>query len=204
MRRMLKVRAVSALIVGVLAAVVVLAPVSASAIPAPNQAIYRFYNQSTGAHFYTNSVAERDHVIATWPTLFTYEGPAFYVYDDMILNPAPASASGVSLAPSTPVYRFFNKLNGSHFYTMSAEEADMVLAKFPGVFSYDGVGFNAYSEPAEYMPLQPVYRFYNLKNGSHFYTISPEEKALVQLYYGDTYRFEGVAFYAFSLYGIRS
>lgn len=197
MRRILRVRAVAALIVGVLLAAAVVAPVSASAIAAPTQAIYRFYNQSTGSHFYTNSVAERDHVIATWPTLFTYEGPAFYVYDESYFEPV-ATASGFAPLPASPVYRFFNKLNGSHFYTISAEEADMVLAKFPGTFSYDGVGFNAYGEAAEYMPLMPVYRFYNMENGSHFYTISPEEKALVQLYYGATYRFEGVAFYAFS------
>jgi hypothetical protein len=43
-----------------------------------------------------------------------------------------------------------------------------------------------------------------MENGSHFYTISPEEKALVLLYYGDTYRFEGVAFYAFSWYMVAS
>ncbi|MDO8847865.1 MAG: hypothetical protein Q7W51_05720 [Coriobacteriia bacterium] len=199
MRRILRFRAVAALIVGVLLAAAVVAPISASAIPAPNQAIYRFYNQGTGAHFYTNSVAERDHVIATWPMLFTYEGVAFYVYDEsMFLE--EASASGVSLLPTSPVYRFFNKLNGSHFYTLSAEEADMVIAKFPGTFSYDGVGFSAYSAPVEYMPLMPVYRFYNTENGSHFYTISPDEKALVLLYYGGKYRFEGVAFYAMSGY----
>ena len=204
MRRILRVRAVAALIVGVLLAAAVISPAVASAIPAPTQAIYRFYNQSTGAHFYTNSVAERDHVIATWPTLFTYEGPAFYVYDESLFE-VPVSPAGVGpVLPSAPIYRFFNKLNGSHFYTMSAEERDMVIAKYAGTFSYDGVGFNAYPEAVEYMPLMPVYRFYNMENGSHFYTISPEEKALVLLYYGDTYRFEGVAFYAFSWYMVAS
>ncbi len=200
MRRMLRARAVAALIVGVLLAAAVLAPVSASAIPAPTQAIYRFYNQGSGAHFYTASAEERDMVMATWPTLFTYEGPAFYVYDESVYE--NTSASGVIPLPDAPVYRFFNKLNGSHFYTISAQEADRVIAMFPGTFSYDGVGFSAYSEPSEYMPLMPVYRFYNLENGSHFYTISPDEKALVQLYYADLYRFEGVAFYAIGWYGI--
>lgn len=197
MRRMRNARAVSALVVGVLVAAV-LAPVSAAAIPAPTQAIYRFYNQNTGSHFYTGSAAERDHVMATWSALFTYEGPAFYVYDETLVP----DAVDASALPASPVHRFFNMVNGSHFYTISAEEADTVKAKYPGVFRYDGPGFSAYTTPMQHTPLMPVYRFYNIENGSHFYTISPEEKALVQLYYGGTYRFEGVAFYAFSWFGI--
>ena len=86
MRRILRVRTVAALIIGVLVAAAVMAPAVASAIPAPTQAIYRFYNQSTGAHFYTASAAERDHVMATWPELFTYEGPAFFVYDESMFE----------------------------------------------------------------------------------------------------------------------
>jgi hypothetical protein len=38
----------------------------AAAAPSPGTlSIYRFYNTQTGAHFYTASVAERDHVLAT-------------------------------------------------------------------------------------------------------------------------------------------
>ena len=198
MRGIRRVRAVGAVIVILLAAALI-APVTASAIPAPTITVYRFYNQSTGTHFYTASVDERDYVMATWPDLFTYEGPAFYLYSDAI-DQARIEPQGVSLAPTTPVHRFFNVKNGSHFYTISADEAAMVLAKYPEVFRYDGVGFNAYLEQTEYLPLQPVHRFYNLKNGAHFYTISAEEKSLVQLYYADTYRYEGVAFYAMGVF----
>ncbi len=42
-------------------------------------ALFRFFNSTTGAHFYTISVDERDHVRATLPQ-FAYEGVAFYVY----------------------------------------------------------------------------------------------------------------------------
>ena len=49
--------------------------------------------------------------------------------------------------PASPVYRFFNKLNGSHFYTISAEEADRLRSTDPVKFPYDGVGFMAYMGP---------------------------------------------------------
>jgi len=40
--------------------------------------VFRFYNGDTGAHFYTASIEERDHVLATWAQ-FAYEGAVFYV-----------------------------------------------------------------------------------------------------------------------------
>lgn len=172
----------------------VLATVMAVAAPAFGQignevTIYRFYNQGTATHFYTASVEERDMVIATWPTVFTYEGPAFMIFEEGWFPPEfePARA---------PVYRFFNKVTKSHFYTISLEEANLVIGKYPAVYTYDGVGFEAYTESNEYVSLSPVYRFYNLNNGSHFYTASAVEKAIVQIQYRDTYRYEGVAFFA--------
>ena len=40
-----------------------------------------------------------------------------------------------------------------------------------------------------------VYRFYNMKNGSHFYTASVNEKNAVIAKWSSTYRYEGVAWY---------
>jgi len=50
--------------------------------------VYRFYNKATGSHFYTASPAERDKVIATYPS-FVYEGVAFYVYPAASATVAP-------------------------------------------------------------------------------------------------------------------
>ena len=85
--------------------------------------VYRFYNPGAGAHFYTDSAAERDHVIATWPTIFSYEGVAYKV------NP---------FNNYQPLYRFYKPGSGSHFYTASVAERDHVLATWPGIYSYDG------------------------------------------------------------------
>ena len=41
--------------------------------------IYRFYNATTGAHFYTISAAERDFVIQVH-TDFRYEGPMYHAW----------------------------------------------------------------------------------------------------------------------------
>ncbi len=43
----------------------------------------------------------------------------------------------------TPLYRFYNKKNGSHFYTASeSEKANVRLAKLSGTYSYDGPAYN--------------------------------------------------------------
>jgi hypothetical protein len=41
-------------------------------------AVWRFYNKSTGSHFYTYSQVERDNVIATLAGTYKYEGVAFW------------------------------------------------------------------------------------------------------------------------------
>jgi len=50
-----------------------------SAGPDARTPLFRFYNTTTGAHFYTTSTTERETVLATYPQ-FVYEGVAFYVY----------------------------------------------------------------------------------------------------------------------------
>ncbi|MFQ3573077.1 MAG: trypsin-like peptidase domain-containing protein [Thermodesulfovibrionales bacterium] len=47
--------------------------------PSVRSPVYRFFNTSTGTHFYTISTAERDHVRNTYPQ-FRYEGEAFYAF----------------------------------------------------------------------------------------------------------------------------
>ena len=44
-------------------------------------------------------------------------------------------------------------------------------------------------------PPMPVYRFYNIRTGVHFYTASEAEKSSVVARLGTIYRLEGVAFY---------
>ena len=140
--------------------------------------IYRFFNNTSSSHFYTDSIAEADMIIATWPNIYTFEGTAYHT------NPA---------TNTQPLYRFFCTRTGSHFYTASLEEADMVIATWPHIYAYEGP---SYKVSAVLVPNSTaVYRFVNLKNSSHFYTASAEERDAVKTHLSATYLYEGPAFW---------
>ncbi|MGV8082048.1 MAG: S8 family serine peptidase [Coriobacteriia bacterium] len=144
------------------------------------QTIWRFYNKVNGSHFYTASAEERDIVLARWPNIYTFEGSAYTINTS---NPANSSA----------LYRFYNRKNGSHFYTVSVGERDTVISRWPNVYTYEGPVYNVCASPVT--GGTAVYRFYNRKNGSHFYTVSEEELEIVLTRWPDVYTFEGAAFW---------
>ncbi len=41
--------------------------------------VYRFFRYDTGSHFYTADPAERDKVKTLWPTIYRYEGEAYWL-----------------------------------------------------------------------------------------------------------------------------
>jgi lysyl endopeptidase len=146
----------------------------------PRVPVHRFYNFATGAHFYTPIAAERDYVLANFPS-YAYEGLAFYAYDTQVTG-------------SYPVYRLYNRNNRRHFYTMAKNERDSVLASLPEVTD-EGIAW--YAQWGSSSTASPMYRFYNPVKGSHFYTLSEAEKAIV-LRDQPTFILEGVAYYAWA------
>jgi hypothetical protein len=140
--------------------------------------VFRFYNTKAGTHFYTNSLPEKKHILATWPDIFTYEGIAYCT------DPA---------TELYPLYRFYNRTNGSHFYTASPDEADHVIATWPTIYQYDGPTYAV--TPFPVAGKTPVYRFYNRTNGSHFYTASAAEADHVIATWPNIYTYEGIAFW---------
>lgn len=143
-------------------------------------AVYRFYNAKTGAHFYTASASERDFVIQTYPD-FSYENIAFYAYAD--------ASSG-----KDPVFRFYNPTSGAHFYSGSVTERDFVIANFPE-FKYEVVSW--YAQAGAGNGASPIYRFYNATTGAHFYTISAAERDFV-IQVHKAFRYEGPMYYAWT------
>lgn len=140
-------------------------------------AVYRFFNQETGAHFYTASAAERDRVISELDQ-FAFEGPSFGF--------APSDDPAAE-----PVFRFFNEETGVHFYTISEPERDFILSTLPR-FQFEGEAYGAYEAPVE--GTIPLYRFFNNETGTHFYTPSASERDAVV----DTlpqFEPEGIAYY---------
>ena len=95
---------------------------------------------------------------------------------------------------TTPVYRFYNSQTGTHFYTMSEQEKDHVIATYP-VFVYEGARYYAPAESAA--GRMPLYRFFNTSTGAHFYTTSAEERDHVARTW-PWFAFEGTSYYVFA------
>lgn len=139
--------------------------------------VHRFFNNATGAHFFTVSNTEANAVRVGLPS-FEDEGLAY--------RTAVAGATG-----TTDVYRFYNTATGFHFYTANPVERDAILKTLP-TFQYEGVGYQAYG--ADSGPQEELYRFFNTATGAHLFTTSEQERdAIIATL--PTFVFEGIAFY---------
>ncbi len=144
------------------------------------RAIYRFWHTQNGSHFFTGSVAERNHVINTNPIL-NYEGIAFYAY--------PSAGAGFEA-----VHRFYNGSRGAHFYTISAAERNHVQATLPG-YAYEGEAW--YARTVQEGGSAPLYRFFKPETGTHFYTTSAAERDHIRNNLPN-YEYEGIGYYVWS------
>jgi hypothetical protein len=99
--------------------------------------VYRFWIEKYLHHFYTISENEKNDVIAKWPDVWKDLTIAFYAY--------PPPAPGTSPVPGTlPVYRFWNEKYTGHFYTISENEKNDVIAKWPDIWKDLTIAFYAY------------------------------------------------------------
>lgn len=109
----------------------------------------------------------------------------------------------ISIIPSScdsycvPVYRFYNIKNGAHFYTTTENEKRDVLDyadyRFEGIVSY------AKDYRTTLPGMIPVYRFYNFKQGVHFYTANQAEATNVNNNMTSTFRYEGIAYQTYAV-----
>ena len=83
------------------------------------------------------------------------------------------------------IYRSFDPITGSHFYTSSPFENN--LATKQSNYRFEQVEMLSNGD-------SPIYRFYNPANNDHFYTANSSEKDLLIDNYTSGYKFEGVAF----------
>jgi predicted Zn-dependent protease len=142
--------------------------------------VYRFFDDTTGVHFYSASEAERNTLIQTRPDLI-YEGIGLEAVDSPSTDPA-----------AVPVYRFFSVTNGTHFYSISAAERDNLLATRSDL-TFEGTAF--YEHAVAQTGDTPVYRFFDVTDGTHFYTASASERASILATRPDLHA-EGIGFYA--------
>lgn len=90
--------------------------------------VHRFYNFNKGFHFYTANQSEATLINDSLYSSFRYEGVAYYSY----LTPEVGTV---------PNHRFYNKINGSHFYTTNQAEATYVNDSLYNTYKYEGVAW---------------------------------------------------------------
>jgi lysyl endopeptidase len=50
-------------------------------------------------------------------------------------------------AGATAMYRFYNRLTETHFYTINSAERDAILRTSSATFNYDGIAYYAWTGP---------------------------------------------------------
>lgn len=162
----------------------------------PNNAlnpIMRFYNPRDNAFFYTESVDEKNLILANsdaanppsirWP--YIYQGSTY--------------SSAHSYSGAVPLHRFYNYRTGHHFFTASTDELEYVnqnIRDSNWPFAYEGVAFQVYlKDPTPgFNGLEtPVFRLYSYPLNRHFFTASQAEASL--LVNTGEWDYEGIGFY---------
>ena len=77
--------------------------------------------------------------------------------------------------------------------TASEDEKNNVVATLFSTFRFEGVAYHVNAANPDNDA--PLYRFYNFKQGVHFYTASEDEKNNVLATLSSAFRFEGVAYH---------
>ena len=112
--------------------------------------------------------------------------------------------SDVSDSASHAAHRFYNTKDKAFFYTTSTDEKNnILLSSSPNAsaladtswpYVYQGATF---AKAHSYMNSTPLYRFYNVETGHHFFTASGQEAAMIRAKSESgewPFNFEGVAF----------
>ena len=153
--------------------------------PSTVGAVYRFFDNKFGTHFFTSDVGERNTVLATRSADLIQETNGFG-------DVAQTSTSAVS------VYRFFDTTFGTHFFTANAGERDTILNTRPDLTYEPNSTF--YEHSAQQSGDTAVYRLFDTKTGTQFLTGNTSEYNGLTTAGAATYRAdlrsEGVAFYA--------
>jgi len=147
--------------------------------------IYRFWSPLHSRHFYTIDEAERNKLLDSYSSVWTYEGIVYHA---------------VSLAGelnAMPVHRFWSPTLNAHFYTISAGERDKLISQYSNVWTYEGAVFCAFPAGQQPADTYPVYRFWSDTLNCHFYTITEAEKDKLIAQYAHTWTYEGIVWYGY-------
>lgn len=145
--------------------------------------VFRFFDKNFGTHFYTSDPNEEQTILKTRPDLVP-EGPGGVGLQ--AISPTSGDPN------AAPVYRFFDTLHGTHFFTASASERDNIINTRPDlIFEPNSIFYeHTQAEPGDIA----VYRFFDKVFGTHFYTDDPTERATILQTRPDLVS-EGIGFY---------
>ena len=132
-------------------------------------------------------------------TVRAYNGTYWGDWTTITATISPASMSMGMSKPMTAgaeisIYRFFNTADGTHFFTASATEAASISATRTDL-AYEGVGLSGYATADASPSSEAVFRFFDMTDGTHFYTASTSERDALQAAPSSNMTFEGTAFY---------
>jgi len=159
--------------------------VAQAAAPAGTVPVHRFMsNANNEMHVYTIDAAEVAKLTSTLAWAYTDEGIAYYAPDG-------------SDSRAVPVYRFWSKITGAHFFTISVAEKNKIETQLAYAWASEGPVFYAYPEGSQPAGTSPVYRFWSAAAGCHFFTMSTTERDKLKTTYAYRWSDEGIAWYAY-------
>jgi hypothetical protein len=135
--------------------------------------------RTPAGYFFTTNQAEIDTITSLYPS---------WVQEGVAMHGSSQTNWGL-----LPVYRFRNKITGTHLYTISEAEKQTIIDSYSTYFEMEGVAW--YSSPMAGTGFSPVYRFRNITNGSYLWTASEAEKNAILANYSAIFTLEGVAFH---------
>jgi hypothetical protein len=163
---------------------------SSSALDQQEAPVYRFYSPLYNDHFYTMNASECAGILSHYPTsVWSYEGVAYNAFSSQ-------------QAGTVALYRFWSPVYKGHFLTADASESASVQAKYPTIWSFEGVDFYVYPEDLTTVSSPPaasdtveVARFWSAAYGQHFYSVDPIEIAYLKTHYpSNIWNYEGFNF----------
>lgn len=138
--------------------------------PAP-QRMYRAYNTVADQHFYATSLGE-------------YQVAVQAGYRDESTGPGGFQTLTTLANGALPVHRLYNLQTGNHYYTVDANERDVLLSINPPPATGNDSRTTGWryekDEGYVYLASQAgtteIFRLYNASNGDHLYTENPAER----------------------------
>ncbi|MCC0175804.1 hypothetical protein I4641_02260 [Waterburya agarophytonicola K14] len=95
-----------------------------------------------------------------------------------------------------PIYRFFIRDQGVHFYTPSEVERDSIIENLPR-YEFEGEAYVGVPQDEDLLTgAKPVYRFFNTSTGVHLYTIADVERDSI-IENLPNYTYEGITYHGY-------